>query len=96
MPLGRARIPDPYPVGEASSREQALQRLQGLNQLYAGAGDFRTGPRAVEQMYAPVRFRIGPGRGANTTGAITGSTTTGQPYPPKRRPISGSRERPGG
>lgn len=85
MPLGRSRIADPYPVGIAMSREQARQRLQGVDQLYGGAGNFRTGPRAIEQMYAPVRFHIGQGRGANTSGSLTGSATTGgQEYPAKR------------
>lgn len=85
MPLGRAKIADRYPVGQAMSGEQARQRLAGVEQLYAGAGDFRTGMRAVEQMYAPVRFRIGPGGGANTAGSISGSpTTAAQEYEGKR------------
>jgi hypothetical protein len=36
-------------------------------------------------MYAPVRFHMGQGRGANTSGSLSGSTTTaGAEYPAKR------------
>jgi hypothetical protein len=94
VPLGRARIVDPYPVGVAMSREQSQQRLQGVDQLYNGAENFRTGPRAVEQMYAPLRFHIGPGRGANTPGGISGSVTTaGNEYEPKRETMMKGRRR---
>lgn len=84
MPLGAGRIPDPYPVGVAISAEGSRQRLAGVDQLYGGAGDFKTGPRSLTQEYVPVRFHIGPGRGANTSGAIAGSAgLSAQEYEPK-------------
>lgn len=75
------------------SREQSAQRLAGSEMLYAGAGNFRTGPRAIEQMYAPVRFHIGAGRGANTSGSLSGSpTTAGQEYAGKRETMMKTRK----
>jgi hypothetical protein len=87
MPLGRARITDPYPVGVAISAEGSRQRLAGVDQLYAGAGDFTPGPKSPTQMYVPLRFRINQGRGANTTGAIRGSAMLATAeYAPKATP----------
>lgn len=89
MPLGRAKIPDRYPIGEAASREQTQQRVEGISQLYAGAGGFRTGPRALEQQYVAMRFRIGPGRGANSPGGVAGAATTAtDKYKPKSETLA--------
>jgi len=85
MPLGRAKIADRYPVGIAMSREQSAQRLQGVSDIHDGGGGFKRSPKAVEQMYVPLRFHIGPGRGANTTGAVIGSAAlSGREYEPKK------------
>lgn len=84
MPLGRSRIVDRYPVGIAISAEGSRQRLAGIEQLYGGAGDFTTSPKSATQMYAPLRFRIGQGRGANTVGSVRGSAPIStREYEPK-------------
>lgn len=84
MPLGRGKIADPYPVGISISAEASRQRLAGIDQLYAGAGDFTPSKKSATQMYVPLRFHIGQGRGANTPGGISGSALIStREYEPK-------------
>jgi hypothetical protein len=84
MPLGRSRIIDPYPVGISISAEGSRQRQAGIDQLYAGAGNFTTSPKSATQMYMPMRFLIASGRGANTSGSISGAATVStEEYEPK-------------
>lgn len=88
MPLGRSRIRDRYPVGVAISAEGSRQRLAGIDQLYNGAGGFTPSSKSATQMYMPLRFHIGPGRGANTQGSISGSAPIStQEYEPKAPPV---------